>query len=73
MASLLLSFILLNLAGTAQGEVPRLWLFWLPMVVLLAAREIEPFVQAHPVVLPWLAITQFITIFLTFHFQDLRM
>ena len=73
LASLLLSFILLNLAGTAQGEVPRLWLFWLPMVVLLAAREIEPFVQAHPMVLPWLAITQFITIFLTFHFQDLRM
>jgi len=73
LASLLLSFIVLNLAGTAQGEVPRLWLFWLPMVVLLAAREIEPFVEAHPLGLSWLAAAQFMTIFLTFHFQDLRM
>jgi hypothetical protein len=40
--ALLLSFIVLNLAGTAQGEVPRLWLFWLPMVVLLARMSSNP-------------------------------
>ena len=73
LASLLLSFIVLNLAGTAQGEVPRLWLFWLPMVVLLVALEIEPYIQRKPAVLFALAVTQLVTIILTFHFQDLRM
>ena len=73
LAALLLSFIVLNLAGTAQGEVPRLWLFWLPMVVLLAALELETWVKAHPRLLLWLAVVQLVTLFLTFHFQDLRM
>jgi hypothetical protein len=70
---MLASFVVLNLAGTAQGEVPRLWLFWLPMVVVLAAMELEPYAQKRPALLPVLAVTQLITIMLTFHFQDLRM
>jgi hypothetical protein len=73
LAALLLSFIVLNLVGTAQGEVPRLWLFWLPLVVLLVALEIEALFERHPRVLVWLAFAQLVTIFLTFHFQDLRM
>jgi hypothetical protein len=73
LAAFLLSFIVLNLAGTAQGEVPRLWLFWLPMVVILAALEIEQYVQKKPAIVFILALIQFVTIVLTFHFQDLRM
>jgi hypothetical protein len=73
LAALLLSFLVLNVAGTAQGEVPRLWLFWLPMMVMLAALELEPYVADHPRLLLGLGVVQLITLFLTFHFQDLRM
>jgi len=70
--SLLLSFVVLNLLGTAQGEVPRLWLFWLPMMAIFAAYELDA--HAHRrLLLFWLSIAQFITMVLTFHFQDLRM
>ncbi len=71
--SLLSSFVVLNLAGTAQGEVPRLWLFWLPMVVIFASHEIGEFVQTNRFIPLGLALMQFMTIFLTYHFQDLRM
>jgi hypothetical protein len=71
--ALLLSFVVLNLAGTAQGEVPRLWLFWLPMVVLLAAYELEPHLRVRPHILLVLGLAQLVTLMLTFHFQDLRM
>jgi hypothetical protein len=71
--ALLLSFILLNLLGTAQGEVPRLWLFWLPMMALFAAYELEPHAARRPALVYGLGVAQFITIVLTYHFQDLRM
>jgi hypothetical protein len=64
MLSLVISFLVLNVVGTAQGEVPRLWLFWLPMFVLLAAFELDSHLRAA---------VQLITLMLTFHFQDLRM
>ncbi len=73
MAALFLSFLVLNLAGTAQGEVPRLWLFWLPMVVIGAALELEQAAARRPWLVLLLAGVQLITLFLTFHFQDLRM
>jgi hypothetical protein len=71
--ALLLTFVVLNLAGTAQGEVPRLWLFWLPMVVLLAAYELESHLRERPHILAALGVAQVVTLMLTFHFQDLRM
>jgi len=71
--ALLLSFVVLNLAGTAQGEVPRLWLFWLPMVAVLAAYELEPHLRRRPHLLLAVGAAQLVTLMLTFHFQDLRM
>ena len=71
--ALLGSFIVLNLAGSAQGEVPRLWLFWLPMFSLFAALELDLHVKHRPLVLLALGASQIITLMLTFHFQDLRM
>ncbi len=71
--SLFLSFIVLSFAGTAQGEVPRLWLFWLPMVTILAALELKPWAEKRPLLLLGLVLAEFVTMFLTFHFQDLRM
>ena len=70
--SLLLSFVVLNLLGTAQGEFPRLWLFWLPMMAIFAAYELEAHTHRR-LLLFWLGLAQFITMVLTFHFQDLRM
>ena len=73
LAALLLSFIVLNVAGTAQGEVPRLWLFWLPMMLIFAAIELEPYVEFSRVSCSASGFPSFITLFLIFHFQDLRM
>ena len=41
-------------------------------VVLGAALELEPVVARHRWILPALAFAQLLTIFLTFHFQELR-
>jgi hypothetical protein len=71
--ALLLSFLLLNLAGTAQGEVARLWLFWVPMVVLFAALELEIYLRKSPSLVFILVFVQIGTIFLTYHFQDFQM
>jgi hypothetical protein len=71
--ALLASFVVLNLAGTAQGEVPRLWLFWMPLFVWLAAFELEPILGQRPRLLLALCFAQLLTLMLTFHFQDLRM
>lgn len=69
----LLTFIVLNAAGTAQGEVGRLWMFWLPMVLFFAAHEIEMWVEKRPVVLWGILALQFALVLLTYHFQDLVM
>ena len=71
--SLLLNFIVLNAAGTAQGEVGRLWMFWVPVVVLLAAKELKPWVARDRRVLLGVLAVQVIMVFLTHYFQDLKM
>lgn len=69
----LAGFIAINLLGSEQGEVPRLWLFWVPLIALLAAFELRPQMQKRTwILLPFCAI-QLVTLVLTFHFQDLRM
>ena len=71
--AILAGFVGINLIGSEQGEVPRLWLFWVPMIVLLAAYELEPFLRRRSWLLPALGLAQWITLMLTYHFQDLRM
>ena len=73
LTSLFSSFVVLTFAGTAQGEVPRLWLFWMPTVVIVAALELAPYMQRRPSLIFWLALAQLVSIVLTYHFQDLRM
>jgi len=63
----------LNFAGTTQGEVARLWMFWVPLVVASAAVELERFVQKNPRLLLVLILLQIGTILLTYHYQDLKM
>lgn len=73
LVSFFFSFIALNLAGTAQGETARLWMFWIPAMVIFASYEAGRYARKNSPALLWFFIMQFITILLTYHFQDLRM
>jgi hypothetical protein len=73
LGSLFAAFLILNAAGTAQGEVARLWMFWVPVIVLLASRELVHWMKNKPYLLVGLLLAQFITLILTYHFQDFRM
>lgn len=54
---LLLLILLLNISGSARGEVGRLWLFLMPFLALGAAAFYQP-APPHPDRLaPWLLIT----------------
>jgi len=70
--SFFFSFCSLNLAGTARGEVARLWLFWVPMVVIFAALESARIMRRRPWIALMILAAQMITVFLIYHFQDLR-
>lgn len=73
LGSMFITYIILNFAGTAQGEVARLWMFWVPVVVLFASREILDWKPNQQYPIYGLVLAQWITLLLTFHFQDLRM
>ena len=70
LGALVLTYIALNLYGQVQGEVSRLWIFWVPMMVLCAGVELaSQFVRRERAV--WLVVTlQLITMLMTFQFQD---
>lgn len=73
LVSILLSFVLLNMMGTLQGEVARLWLFWTPMIAWVAVREIRRWHVPQMALILGLSLTQLITMILTYHFQDFIM
>lgn len=73
LASLFFSFILLNFTGSTQGEVGRLWLFWVPMVVIFASKEIVNRFEKPDHIAAGLITIQMFTILFTFHYQDLIM
>jgi len=73
LVSMILSFVVMNLAGTAQGEVARLWLFWLPMVIWVVIEEVQNWRISQNLVYLTLLVIQVVTTLLTFHFQDLHM
>ena len=70
LGALVITYIALNLYGQVQGEVSRLWIFWVPMIVLCAGVELaSQFVRRERVV--WLVVTlQLITMLMIFQFQD---
>ena len=67
------TFLFTALSGSSQGEVARLWMFFVPLVVLFAAREVQPWAKRKPLWLILLVMAQLATVVLTYHFQDLRM
>jgi hypothetical protein len=72
-AGLLGTFVALNLAGQTRGEAARLWMFWVPMVVMFAGIEFVPLLQRKRWLFYLLLAAQFITLMLTYQFQDLKM
>ncbi len=72
-AALFGTFIALNLYGLNRGESARLWMFWVPVVVILAAIEIAPLLKRRPWLFYLLIAAQFMTLVLTYKFQDLKM
>lgn len=66
----LLTYIALNVFGQTRSEVGRLWLFNVPMIALLAALTIERLDRRQPRWLAFVIALQWVTVFLTYHFQD---
>lgn len=66
-----LAYLALNAIGQMNGEAGRLWMYWVPVVVSLAAIEIAPLVRRKPLVSLLLVSVQMITLLLTYQFQDL--
>ena len=72
-ASFLGTFIALNAYGQMSGEAARLWMFWVPMVVIFAGIELEKLIKDKKWIIYFLLFLQLMTIFVTYKFQDLQM
>ena len=71
MLAFLFTFIALNLFAPIRGEAARLWLFFTPMVVLFAGREVKRLFDEEKGMVFGLVTLQLITIYLIYKFQDL--
>ena len=69
-AAFLLTYVALNLFGQTNGEVQRLWLFMLPVLALLAAKEMLRLSRGKPAAMLYIFFLQWITTWLLFTFQD---
>lgn len=70
LASFFATFLAMNIFAPIQGEAARLWLFWTPMVVLLAGFTVATRFKPNKRMIYLLVFLQLITIYLTFKFQD---
>jgi hypothetical protein len=73
MAALFASFIALNIYAPMNGEAGRLWMFWVPVVSLLAGQEIEPYLQKRRWLFYLLLSAQVVTLAMIYLYQDLKM
>ncbi|MCJ7624694.1 MAG: hypothetical protein MUO76_14425 [Anaerolineaceae bacterium] len=69
-AAFVITYLLLNFIGQTRGEVGRLWLFMTPLFSLFAAAEIVRLFKNKNMMTMYVLSLQFITIFITFKFQD---
>jgi hypothetical protein len=66
------AYTALNLLGQTRGEVGRLWLFWVPAVVMVAGRELKKIFGTKNKGLYLIVTLQLVTTYLLFKFQDFR-
>jgi hypothetical protein len=70
LGAMVLTYIALNLYGQVQGEVSRLWIFWVPMIVTFAGVELATQFKRRILVVNIVILLQLITILMIFQFQD---
>jgi hypothetical protein len=64
------TYVGLNVFGQTRGEVGRLWLFMVPVLVLLACDEVKNLFGRRPMTTYLLLGAELITTFLIFKFSD---
>jgi hypothetical protein len=70
LGAMCLTYLALNLYGQVQGEVSRLWIFWVPMIVTFAGVELATQFKRRALVVNFVVLLQLITILMIFQFQD---
>ena len=70
LGALCLTYLALNLYGQVQGEVSRLWIFWVPMIVICAGVELATQFRRRVLVVNFVILLQLITILMIYQFQD---
>ena len=70
LGAMCLTYLALNLYGQVQGEVSRLWIFWVPMIVTFAGVELATQFRCRVLVVNFVVLLQLITILMIFQFQD---
>ena len=68
--ALFLTFLALNILGQTRSEVGRLWLYLVPAVSILAAKEARGLFRKPASGYYFVTILQLISTFLTYKFQD---
>ncbi|NPV78343.1 MAG: hypothetical protein HPY59_18460 [Anaerolineae bacterium] len=72
-ASLFLAYVALNALRVVLGEAARLWMFWVPVMAVLAMQYLLPAIhRSRWLMFVWVSV-QFITVFLSYQFQDYLM
>jgi hypothetical protein len=69
-SSLFLAYVALNSMRVVLGEVARLWMFWIPVMALLAVQFLLPFMRRNRWLIFALVAMQFVTLFLSYQYQD---
>jgi hypothetical protein len=71
--SLFLAYIALNALRVVLGEAGRLWMFWVPVMSILAIQYLMPLIKRNRLVIFLLIFMQIMTLFLSYQFQDYLM
>ena len=72
-SSLFLSYVALNSIRVVLGEAARLWMFWVPIMAIMAVQYMLPITRRVRWIILGLVILQVITVLLTYQFQDYLM
>ncbi len=70
LGALCLTYLALNLYGQVQGEVARLWIFWVPMLVIGAGVDLAERFRNRTLVVSLVVFLQLITTLMIFQYQD---
>lgn len=69
--SFFMAYLVTNLLGQTDGEVGRMWMFMLPVIVVLASEEAATLLQNRIRSVQFIFTLQFITAYLMFRYMDI--